>query len=566
MRNLLYAVSIIIALLCSCHRDPVWQTLNEAESIMEEHPDSALILLTKLDGNALRGEAKACHALLLSQAYDKNYIDNTDDSLISIALNYYNSTSDKRRQMLSSYYWAVVHMNRQDYDKALSVALESEKLASDLNEQTLLTQIKMLIARAYLFSYNYEGADEYLKQVLQLSYSLGNTNWVGLSYYNLANLFLAKGDFIKAIEVVDSAKKYMEYDADIASIEIFAHIRMNEYEQADSIYAIIPDIIQNSPLLKAYRLLSHFDKTQTIDYDTLSENFANVTRIDSIDIAFIGNQIALKNGDYKQAWKYTDIMLQETNRVIADLSAHSLYRIQLEHNKFEAQRTDIELRSKQQLATFAIITTILVCLIGIIYILFLKRSQKAKILKFQTDALLLSSDFIELQKKNDLAVKRLQEVETQNTLNIHSLQEQVQAGKIAAQELFMDKFSWIEELGNIFLDSEVSKTTKNRAIRDIQKRLDQVKAKRFIPELIGIINRYRNNLINRIRSECPIISDSEIDIIALLCANLSPRIIGFILNIKLQSVYNAKSSIKKKLESTNPNIFHEMDDIFHPTR
>ena len=61
----------------SCVDDSAVVTeLDWAEAVMEAHPDSALALLDTLDRNRLRTRgAKARHALLYSQALDKNWID-----------------------------------------------------------------------------------------------------------------------------------------------------------------------------------------------------------------------------------------------------------------------------------------------------------------------------------------------------------------------------------------------------------------------------------------------------------------------------------------------------------
>ena len=68
MRKLIYLIVIAAVLLCSCRHDSVWQTLDVAEDLMEERPDSALTILNDVDGKKLTGETQARYALLLSQA------------------------------------------------------------------------------------------------------------------------------------------------------------------------------------------------------------------------------------------------------------------------------------------------------------------------------------------------------------------------------------------------------------------------------------------------------------------------------------------------------------------
>ena len=64
----------LAAMLCGCQKSQVSQRLDLAEAIMEERPDSALAILREIDGSALRGEPQARHALLLSQALDRNRV------------------------------------------------------------------------------------------------------------------------------------------------------------------------------------------------------------------------------------------------------------------------------------------------------------------------------------------------------------------------------------------------------------------------------------------------------------------------------------------------------------
>jgi hypothetical protein len=79
--------------------------LDEAETLMTESPDSAYTLLQTLPVDELHQDKnRARYALLYSQVLDKNYIDETNDSLINIAVEYYRTTDDVRSKFLSFYY------------------------------------------------------------------------------------------------------------------------------------------------------------------------------------------------------------------------------------------------------------------------------------------------------------------------------------------------------------------------------------------------------------------------------------------------------------------------------
>lgn len=556
MQNLIVFIVSALILLCGCSDPSVNRQLEAAEAVMEQHPDSALTILKAINGSRLRGEQRALHALLLSQAYDKNYIDVTSDTLISIATHYYESGNDKKHQMLAEYYRVVVYMNRHDYDKAISRAFDVIKLAEDVGDLSCLAQINHLIGRAYLFSYNEEGATEYFQRALQLSKKLHKDNWIGAVYINLTNLSLLKKDFLQAIEYADSAKKYLPGDSDITEYEMLIQIGLEKYSKADSIYNTI--IVNTAPSLqvRAYKLLADFHRGYEYNIeDSLSALLSFASHNDSIEIAGVGTYINQLEGNYNRALFYNNILLAESNKVITDLASHSLYRVQLEHEKREYAEQENALRNRTYQIIFLIIIALLILSLCCTYLYFLRKRHKEHIASIQNEFILITAEYAEIQKNLNAEIRHYKK--QQELLN-----EQVYNSQLAAQELFTAKYAWIEELGNILLDTEASKSTANRALRDLKNRLETVRSKQFISETIDVINKYRSNLIERVTKACPEISDAELSILVLLCTGLPARIISFILDIKPQSIYNAKYSIKRKLLSKNSALIQDMNDIF----
>lgn len=541
-------------MLCSCHRDPVWQSLDVAESIMEEDPDSALVLLTDIDGSTLTGETQARHALLLSQAYDKNYIDLTNDSLISIAYDYFTYTGNERYKMLSHYYLSTIHMNQCDYSSALSVGLDGLEHANNLNDLAYAAKFEFLIARAYLFSYGQQGADEHLHKALEISRHLNREDWVGLAFINLANLSLQRKDFISALEYIDSAKSSLPKPSDATQYELLAYLGLNQYDIADSLYRTIT---QPNIQTTAYHILISPTSNERDRIDELEHLQPNASREDSIEIAGMIVNLAISNNDYERAWRYTDVLLQESSHVISNLSANSLYQITLEHESRKASQLQIS-HTRQ---TYLIIILIALSISVVVLLLYILTRRKAQILKFQNELLRITGSYAELKEANACEINELKATEAKTMAELESQREQTLRARIASRELFMSKYDWIEQLGKIYLESIDERHAKN-TMTEIKAKLKTTKSKRFIPDTIDIINRYRDNILTRIDSRCPQISSSERDILALLCANLSPRIIAFILNIIPQSVYNAKSSIKRKIESSAPDILAELSDVF----
>ena len=133
LKGLIYC-SLFLLLVTGCkEQKDVTDTLNCAETIMESTPDSAYALLQTLDaGTMKRRGTRARYALLYTQAQDKNYIDGTNDSLITVAVDYYRHHGDVRRRFLSLYYKGRIHSNAGDYLHAMLAYSEAEGLVPEV--------------------------------------------------------------------------------------------------------------------------------------------------------------------------------------------------------------------------------------------------------------------------------------------------------------------------------------------------------------------------------------------------------------------------------------------------
>ena len=79
------------------HNSDAERLLDDAEAHLEMHPDSAFVALDSLDRRQLNTpELRARHALLYSIALEKCGICMTNDSIINIAVDYYNNKGDQQ--------------------------------------------------------------------------------------------------------------------------------------------------------------------------------------------------------------------------------------------------------------------------------------------------------------------------------------------------------------------------------------------------------------------------------------------------------------------------------------
>lgn len=122
MFQALAAVCAAAVVLLSCSKTDLEteRTLADVASFIEERPDSALTILDTMDSFSLTTSAlKARHSLLLAMARDKNYIDDTTDSIIAPAVSWYRRHGSADEKLLMNYYRGRIAMNAGDYETAM---------------------------------------------------------------------------------------------------------------------------------------------------------------------------------------------------------------------------------------------------------------------------------------------------------------------------------------------------------------------------------------------------------------------------------------------------------------
>ena len=113
MKRISFIFLSMLLLLQSC--SDISKNLSLAEDLMIERPDSSLMILDEIDYRQIGSRKNmAKYALLYTQAKDKNYIDETDMSLISNAKAYYEDSDDIKSKFLSYYYYGRILCNNKD--------------------------------------------------------------------------------------------------------------------------------------------------------------------------------------------------------------------------------------------------------------------------------------------------------------------------------------------------------------------------------------------------------------------------------------------------------------------
>lgn len=138
---------------CTDHKNQ--EVLNRAESLMEDHPDSALTILKGIEKSDLSSkEELARYGLLMSTALDKNFIDTTSFDVLQPAIDYYLEKGNPTEKLRTYYYQGRIFQNRGDRDKALNSFIKGIDVSTESNDSLCIA--RTLVAQGALYNEFYD--------------------------------------------------------------------------------------------------------------------------------------------------------------------------------------------------------------------------------------------------------------------------------------------------------------------------------------------------------------------------------------------------------------------------
>lgn len=193
--------------------------LAEAESIMYEHPDSALHILENMRiPDATDKFQHATWALLMTQARYKNVIEQSD-SLINIAYDYFIKKEDAQRRAMVLYYKGAICYEHKQIEEAQEYYLKATGEVEKMQDYQLAHLIYRELSDLYLWSSFYEDGLKNSEKALYYAQLAKNDIYISISYRNLA----------RATSVLSQMEQSIKYYKE--------EIRISEKIQEDGICA-----------------------------------------------------------------------------------------------------------------------------------------------------------------------------------------------------------------------------------------------------------------------------------------------------------------------------------------
>ena len=208
-RNLIITLLVISAVLNGCNGGTDSSTMRELASIdstlsIARQYEVAQLRLDSLQPENFRDAERAYYSLLLTQSHYKNFIDDTTDAVINVAVDYYKNSGDQEKRTRSLLYQGCVYEVMGDAEKAIASYKEAESVAeaSDLNNKAFA---KLRLATLYADNSNYVDL-----KIRKYKEALDLYNQLGDKHYQIVCLTDIGGFYCNQSASNDSALYYMD--------------------------------------------------------------------------------------------------------------------------------------------------------------------------------------------------------------------------------------------------------------------------------------------------------------------------------------------------------------------
>ena len=157
-RAILPFLILAAVVLSGCRFDRgLGAALDRADELMEEHPDSALMLLEPYDGKEISNMAqRARFAVLYSMALDKNFIDTTDFKALQPALDYYPSHGTADDKLRTLYYQGIIFKNGGHTADAMQAWAQGLQYEKNVTDSLTLARLLVALGNEYYYLYRFD--------------------------------------------------------------------------------------------------------------------------------------------------------------------------------------------------------------------------------------------------------------------------------------------------------------------------------------------------------------------------------------------------------------------------
>ena len=586
----IFLLFILVALMSCNDPKPVTDTLHRAEALMNEEPDSAWTLLNTISPDEMgQNRNRALYALLYTQAQDKTYRDETNDSLISVAVDYYCDTDDVRRKFLSYYYKGRVHFTTKDYLGATTCYMEAEQLADEVGDDYLVGLLYAELGRIYNIYYDYPKSLEAYQKAAECYERAGK-----IRHRNY--MWLNQGLVCRNLDRFDESERLLRMVLDSAQGKgddtlikscmgnlVLLYIEEKRMQEAQELYVALESVAginYGSASFKGVLSQMYASKDEYVEAMALLERgwACAEERMDSVNLYMSSSSLLAKQGKndlaYQELLKGVTLQNKEAKQTLQQpvLTAQRDYLS--EKLEFEAYK----LRMEKRLRILYILLFAL-AIVMVVYVLSRKlKKEKEKARKtidelnhemLQRDkesrhkiASLLeeledkdksaSASILclrsELQKQEEDYHRYIKEAEELQ----YSLEDKLSQKTVLMADLFKNWFASMSKLLSVLVQNGKEETKNKKLRKEVtiwqEKYYEGNKAYREVEKLV---NRYNDDAMLHFRQEMKWTEETDYRRVCYFFAGFSIHLIAILMEETEDSIYQKRHRLRKYLETSD---------------
>lgn len=566
-----------MSLLSSCTiRQDYNQQLLKADSLMQFRPDNALNILKSISSEKLSTRAdNAYYALLLTQAQDKNFIVQKDDSLIQIAVHYYDSIGDTKMQAKAHYYWGCVYRDMNQQAEAIREFFIAAPLTEKSKEKRQLGLIYNNIGYIYNIQEFNQKADSIYRLMEVIAKELRDTTLWSEALSRQASIDLMKGEnyFPIAEQKLLDAFVTMEkikndgLKANISASLSNLYSRMNQGEKALHYaklnFSLRKDTVwpyQTFLLLgDAYYKLKQYDSaTFYLNKSLLGKDYGRKSDVYMrlADIAMIQGNTTLSIELERNSSAYKDILYQLRRNPVAK----RIIEVEADVQTI-LQKLYYKGRLQMYLYSFILITIIIIAISLYLYKRYQRKNNLLKKDKQQLEKINqdLSQHYANLQ--TDITQKDMEIEKLRKELASHQVNEE-QRKKLQTEldKIVLKRKTLAKEA---FLHSPIYEKMQ-AIIKDFQDKdaSDKELSDQEWQEFVAEMDMEWNNAITELCVKYQL-SKEELHLVCLSLVGFPFSHLEYLLHLSRATLYRKKNLLLKRIDT---NLNCEFEEILQKIR
>lgn len=564
--SVLFIILLFIAASCVSRHAAV-ALMDRAELVMNENPEQAYGLMSDIDPHSISGRAiQARYALLYTEAQYKNYINETSDSLIMIAVRYYSNHNNTFYRFLSYYYLGCIYSNSKQYVDAILALTQAERLANEIPDGYYTGLLYSQIGNVFFDSFDYQRAKDYYNKA-KYNYDSANKELHKIhAIVDIGRCDLELQEYDSAIAVFKEIKVWADAnDDDYLSLLSWQNLSMCLLMDTDKVYTTndihslllqINDTDNNDPytlrLLARYFLKTKdYVQSQSYVQSVLSQAH---TVSDTIDVLFLKSQIYKELGNQDSAFYYYQQSIACQNSTLKQLLRQPVLGVQKDYyqtiSEVESLKAD---KQKTELIIIILLLLIVITASALGYTIIKRRNDKRN-----RDYLLVidelsakdSMNVVEIENLNSMISKLSNINDCQNTEIIR------QNNRV--HDLFLQQFAPTNYVLTRYYDHISDSRVADRLYKIVKEQMDIIISPKNIVKLDSQLNEIYNDIMSRISVPSVHLSEKDIMTIRLLLAGLSVKSIGTLLDCSIHSIYKTKDRTMAKLKKESYSLYEEL--------